>query len=192
MKAKLQKKSTQTRYILVVPPSDWGTQYMVIPRNGGRPYSVRHRDADLSQISYPSRSEAEMAWHPYSQWGSWREVVVQSIEVPTMVAAALTQDQITGIIGAALGYTAVEAGVISVCESLRLLGISGLDDQHGEWIDDLLSTINDNARAWKWRDVESALDDAYAFFGGHNDWTGYAYHCGEHPVQRVAEQASPL
>jgi hypothetical protein len=37
--------------------------------------------------------------------------------------------------------------------------------------------------AWKWDEVEKALDAIYAEMGGENPGTGYDYHTGKHPLQ---------
>jgi len=40
-----------------------------------------------------------------------------------------------------------------------------------------------HARAWRWAEAEAALDRLYALVGGQNEYTGYAFHVGAHPLQ---------
>ena len=44
-----------------------------------------------------------------------------------------------------------------------------------------------HGREWEWSAAESALDAAYRALKSHNPSTGYAWHCGLHPIQTAAE-----
>ncbi len=43
--------------------------------------------------------------------------------------------------------------------------------------------------AWDWSMAEQALDRAYRIVGARNPATGYAWHCGRHPLQAALAAA---
>jgi len=47
----------------------------------------------------------------------------------------------------------------------------------------LFGRILVKAKAWDWLEVERLLDKLYRLVGAKNKYTGYAFHCGRHPLQ---------
>ena len=45
-----------------------------------------------------------------------------------------------------------------------------------------------NGREWEWSAAERELDSAYRALGAWNPATGYAWHCGLHPIQIAADE----
>ena len=48
---------------------------------------------------------------------------------------------------------------------------------------EIFEEILHRAREWDWLGVEELLDKLYALVGAENEYTGYAFHIGRHPLQ---------
>jgi hypothetical protein len=50
-----------------------------------------------------------------------------------------------------------------------------------------IGTAKRAGRDWRWSDAEAALGRAYAALGAVNPGSGYAWHCGQHPLQTAID-----